>query len=119
MYQGRSRAEAINMMRDTVLIPRVITVYLIVCIVAFHHRRADCWQSHYRHQAINCSVLPRLDCGGHERGRHGMMQAWGAAFGASGVGSMSKYCLSNPPVHIIVIRPERSLRKYLPRDELT
>jgi hypothetical protein len=42
-----------------------------------------------------------------------MMQAWGAAFGAPGVGSVSKYCLSNSPVPIIVVRPERKVRKVL------
>jgi hypothetical protein len=41
------------------------------------------------------------------------MQAWGAAFGAPGVGSVSKYCLSNSPVPIIVVRPERKVRKVL------
>ncbi|KAG2159465.1 uncharacterized protein EDB93DRAFT_1115875 [Suillus bovinus] len=47
------------------------------------------------------------------RGQRGMMQAWGAAFGAPGVGSVSKYCLSNSPVPIIVVRPERKVRKVL------
>ncbi|KAG1838909.1 hypothetical protein DFJ58DRAFT_668122, partial [Suillus subalutaceus] len=42
------------------------------------------------------------------RGQRGMMQAWGAAFG-----SVSKYCLSNSPVPIIVVRPERKVRKVL------
>ncbi|KAG1751685.1 hypothetical protein EDD22DRAFT_915357 [Suillus occidentalis] len=40
------------------------------------------------------------------RGQRGMMQAWG-------VGSVSKYCLSNSPVPIIVVRPERKVRKVL------
>ncbi len=58
------------------------------------------------------------------RGQRGMMQAWGAAFGSPGVGSVSKYgiplsfsyffidplglhryCLSHSPVPIIVVRP--------------
>ncbi|KAG1778869.1 hypothetical protein EV702DRAFT_1092733 [Suillus placidus] len=47
------------------------------------------------------------------KGQRGMMQAWGAAFGAPGVGSVSKYCLSNSPVPIIVVRPERKVRKVL------
>ncbi|KAG2109030.1 uncharacterized protein F5147DRAFT_693722 [Suillus discolor] len=38
------------------------------------------------------------------RGQHGMMQV----FGAAGVGSMSKYCLLNSPLLIIVVRPERT-----------
>ncbi|EIN14660.1 hypothetical protein PUNSTDRAFT_49371 [Punctularia strigosozonata HHB-11173 SS5] len=45
------------------------------------------------------------------RGQRGMMQAWGAAFGAPGVGSVSKYCLSRSPVPIIVVRPENKVRK--------
>lgn len=47
------------------------------------------------------------------RGQRSMMQAWGAAFGAPGVGSVSKYCLSHSPVPIIVVRPERKVRKVL------
>ncbi|GBE83517.1 hypothetical protein BKA93DRAFT_772174 [Sparassis latifolia] len=45
------------------------------------------------------------------RGQRSMMQAWGAAFGAPGVGSISKYCLSHSPVPIIVVRPESKVRK--------
>ena len=65
------------------------------------------------------------------------MQAWGAALGGSGVGSVSKYvpvlrlylvirlqydfvlifgnryCLSHSPVPVIVIRPESKVRKVL------
>jgi len=47
------------------------------------------------------------------KGQRSMMQAWGAAFGAPGVGSVSKYCLSHSPVPIIVVRPERKVRKVL------
>ncbi|CAL1709719.1 unnamed protein product [Somion occarium] len=47
------------------------------------------------------------------RGQRGMMQAWGAAFGAPGVGSVSKYCLSHSPVPIIVVRPESKVRKAM------
>ncbi|KII91847.1 hypothetical protein PLICRDRAFT_105317 [Plicaturopsis crispa FD-325 SS-3] len=47
------------------------------------------------------------------RGQRGVRQAWGAAFGAPGVGSVSKYCLSHSPVPIIVVRPERKVRKVL------
>ncbi|KAG1886678.1 hypothetical protein F4604DRAFT_1723038, partial [Suillus subluteus] len=41
-----------------------------------------------------------------KRGQCGMMQALGAAFGAPGVGGVSKYCLSNSPVPIIVRRAD-------------
>ena len=68
------------------------------------------------------------------RGQRGMMQAWGAAFGATGMGSVSKYasppsavhpfmtrltlvtvryCLSRSPVPIIVVRPESKVRKTM------
>lgn len=47
------------------------------------------------------------------RGQRGMMQAWGAAFGSPGVGSVSKYCLSHSPVPIIVVRPESKVRKAM------
>ncbi|TFY68263.1 hypothetical protein EVJ58_g1107 [Rhodofomes roseus] len=48
------------------------------------------------------------------RGQRGMMQAWGAAFGAPGkLGSVSRYCLSHSPVPIIVVRPEEKVRKTM------
>ncbi|EIM87119.1 uncharacterized protein STEHIDRAFT_156110 [Stereum hirsutum FP-91666 SS1] len=46
------------------------------------------------------------------RGTRGM-KAWGAAFGAPGMGSVSKYCLSHSPVPIIVVRPESKVRKAM------
>jgi len=45
------------------------------------------------------------------RGQRGMIQTWGAALGAPGMGSVSRYCLSRSPVPIIVVRPERKVRK--------
>ncbi|KAH8101696.1 hypothetical protein BXZ70DRAFT_931562 [Cristinia sonorae] len=47
------------------------------------------------------------------RGQRGMIQAWGAAFGSSTMGSVSKYCLSHSPVPIIVVRPESKVRKAM------
>ena len=47
------------------------------------------------------------------RGVRGMMQAWGAAFGGAGMGSVSRYCLSHSPVPIIVVRPESNVRKTM------
>ncbi|KAF7798132.1 hypothetical protein EIP86_009347 [Pleurotus ostreatoroseus] len=47
------------------------------------------------------------------RGQRGMLQTWGAALGGTGVGSVSKYCLSHSPVPIIVVRPESKVRKVL------
>ncbi|OCH84182.1 hypothetical protein OBBRIDRAFT_742016 [Obba rivulosa] len=47
------------------------------------------------------------------RGQRSVMQAWGAAFGAPGMGSVSKYCLSHSPVPIIVVRPESKVRKMI------
>lgn len=45
------------------------------------------------------------------KGQRSMIQSWGAAFGAPGMGSVSKYCLSRSPVPVIVVRPERKVRK--------
>jgi len=45
------------------------------------------------------------------RGQRGVIQTWGAALGAPGMGSISKYCLSRSPVPIIVVRPEKKVRK--------
>ncbi|PIL29160.1 hypothetical protein GSI_09209 [Ganoderma sinense ZZ0214-1] len=47
------------------------------------------------------------------RGQRSVMQAWAGAFGAPGVGSVSKYCLSHSPVPVIVIRPESKVRKTM------
>jgi len=44
------------------------------------------------------------------RGRS-VLQQWGAALGAPGVGSISRYCVSRSPVPVIVVRPERKVRK--------
>ncbi|KZV78068.1 hypothetical protein EXIGLDRAFT_790488, partial [Exidia glandulosa HHB12029] len=43
------------------------------------------------------------------RGQGGI-RTWGAAL-TGGVGSVSKYCLSRSPVPVIVVRPERKVRK--------
>ncbi|KAI8989066.1 hypothetical protein BD414DRAFT_485872 [Trametes punicea] len=47
------------------------------------------------------------------RGQRSVMQAWAGAFGAPGVGSVSKYCLSHSPVPVIVVRPESKVRKTI------
>lgn len=47
------------------------------------------------------------------RGQRSMIQSWGAAFGAHGMGSVSRYCLSHSPVPVIVVRPERKVRKAM------
>ncbi|KAH9851072.1 hypothetical protein C2E23DRAFT_733608 [Lenzites betulinus] len=47
------------------------------------------------------------------RGQRSVMQAWAGAFGAPGVGSVSKYCLSHSPVPVIVVRPESKVRKTM------
>ncbi|TDL27897.1 hypothetical protein BD410DRAFT_781812 [Rickenella mellea] len=44
------------------------------------------------------------------RGVRGM-KAWGGAL--AGMGSVSKYCLSHSPVPVIVVRPERKVRKAI------
>lgn len=45
------------------------------------------------------------------RGTRGM-KAFGAAI-SGGMGSVSRYCLSRSPVPVIVVRPERKVRKML------
>ncbi|KZS96832.1 hypothetical protein SISNIDRAFT_406569 [Sistotremastrum niveocremeum HHB9708] len=45
------------------------------------------------------------------RGQTGVMHSWGNALG--GVGSVSKWCLSHSPVPVIVVRPERKVRKTI------
>jgi len=45
------------------------------------------------------------------RGKTGALRAFGAALGAPGMGSVSRYCVSHSPVPVIVVRPERNVRK--------
>ncbi|KAG8900049.1 hypothetical protein FRB99_006281 [Tulasnella sp. 403] len=45
------------------------------------------------------------------RGSRSLMQTWGAALGAPGMGSVSRYCVSHSPVPVIVVRPERKVKK--------
>jgi len=47
------------------------------------------------------------------RGQKGMIQTWGAALGAPGMGSISRYCLSQSPVPVIVVRPERKVQQSM------
>ncbi|KAG8893661.1 hypothetical protein FRC01_013448, partial [Tulasnella sp. 417] len=41
----------------------------------------------------------------------GLMQTPGSALGVPGMGSVSRYCVSHSPVTVIVIRPERKVKK--------
>jgi nucleotide-binding universal stress UspA family protein len=47
------------------------------------------------------------------RGPRGRMATWGAALRAPGMGSVSRYCVSHSPVPVIVVQPERRVRKTL------
>jgi len=47
------------------------------------------------------------------RGQRTVMQALGMGALSVGIGSVSKYCLSHSPVPVIVVRPERKLRKAM------
>jgi len=47
------------------------------------------------------------------RGPRSMVKQWGAALGAPGMGSVSRYCVSHSPVPVIVVQPERKVRKAL------
>lgn len=47
------------------------------------------------------------------RGQTGLVKTWSAAFLAPGMGSVSRYCVSHSPVPVIVVRPERKVRKSM------
>jgi hypothetical protein len=50
------------------------------------------------------------------RGQRSALQTWSAAFAGAtgtGMGSVSKYCLSHSPVPIIVVSPEAHVRKAI------
>ncbi|QRW13336.1 stress protein A family protein [Ceratobasidium sp. AG-Ba] len=45
------------------------------------------------------------------RGQTGLVKTWSQAFLTPGIGSVSRYCVSHSPVPVIVVRPERKVRK--------
>lgn len=47
------------------------------------------------------------------RGQRGKMQTWGAALHVTRVGKVSRWCLSHSPVPVIVVRPERKVKKTM------
>jgi len=47
------------------------------------------------------------------RGPRSMVKQWGAVLGAPGMGSVSRYCVSHSPVPVVVVQPERKVRKSL------
>ncbi|KAF8323857.1 hypothetical protein DL93DRAFT_2031137, partial [Clavulina sp. PMI_390] len=47
------------------------------------------------------------------RGPRGMVKQWGAALGAPGMGSVSRYAVSHSPVPVIVVQPERKISKIM------
>ncbi|WVN89931.1 uncharacterized protein L203_105161 [Cryptococcus depauperatus CBS 7841] len=47
------------------------------------------------------------------RGQRSKLQQWGRAIGAPGMGSVSRFCVSHSPVPVIVVRPERKVKKHL------
>jgi len=47
------------------------------------------------------------------RGQRGMMQTWGAALHVVKVGKVSRWCLTHSPVPVIVVRPERKVKKTI------
>ena len=47
------------------------------------------------------------------RGQTGLVKTWSAAFLTPGMGSVSRYCVSHSPVPVIVVRPERKVRKSM------
>jgi nucleotide-binding universal stress UspA family protein len=47
------------------------------------------------------------------RGQRGMMQTWGAALHVTKVGKVSRWCLVHSPVPVIVVRPERKVKKTM------
>ncbi|ORY34684.1 hypothetical protein BCR39DRAFT_514004 [Naematelia encephala] len=47
------------------------------------------------------------------KGTRSRLQTWGKAFGAPGMGSVSRFAVSHSPVPVIVVRPERKVKKTL------
>ncbi|ORX37655.1 hypothetical protein BD324DRAFT_578323 [Kockovaella imperatae] len=47
------------------------------------------------------------------KGSRTRLQKWGMAMGAPGMGSVSRYVVSHSPVPVIVVRPERKVKKTL------
>ncbi|KAG8723143.1 hypothetical protein FRC09_004537 [Ceratobasidium sp. 395] len=47
------------------------------------------------------------------RGQTGLVKTWSQAFLTPGMGSVSRYCVSHSPVPVIVVRPERKVRKSM------
>ncbi|WVQ78948.1 hypothetical protein IAT38_001040 [Cryptococcus sp. DSM 104549] len=47
------------------------------------------------------------------KGQRSRLQSWGMALGAPGMGSVSRFCVSHSPVPVIVVRPERKVKKHL------
>ncbi|EIW71375.1 universal stress protein [Tremella mesenterica] len=47
------------------------------------------------------------------KGAKSRLQSWGMALGAPGMGSVSRYAVSHSPVPVIVVRPERKVKKTL------
>jgi len=47
------------------------------------------------------------------KGSRSKLQSWGMALGAPGMGSVSRYAVSHSPVPVIVVRPERKVKKTL------
>ncbi|CED83048.1 UspA [Phaffia rhodozyma] len=51
------------------------------------------------------------------RGSRGKLAEWGAALGAPGMGSVSRYCISHSAVPVIVVRPEAKVKKSMAKRE--
>ncbi|KAL7425189.1 hypothetical protein Q5752_000877 [Cryptotrichosporon argae] len=47
------------------------------------------------------------------KGQQSRLQSWGRALGAPGMGSVSRFVVSHSPVPVIVVRPERKVKKTL------
>ncbi|KAK8849715.1 hypothetical protein IAR55_005050 [Kwoniella newhampshirensis] len=47
------------------------------------------------------------------KGQRSRLQSWGMALGAPGMGSVSRFCVSHSPIPVIVVRPERKVKKHL------
>lgn len=45
------------------------------------------------------------------KGQRSKVSRWGKAFGAPGMGSISRFAVSHSPVPVIVVRPERKVKK--------
>lgn len=51
------------------------------------------------------------------KGQRSRLQNWGKRLGAPGMGSISRFAVSHSPIPVVVVRPERKVKKTMKRRE--